>query len=210
MPVPHKPEQESEPGPGPEPVAMTADAEMDHPDPTPPQTVQMLTDNRWDSDEDYDSRRRHVALGTMMRRLVDEGPRLDQPSKPKTSKKCVSKFPSILISNLTLTTRRCIRDNQYELPSHWDILLNAHELVQQIVKPNLQERPSFYNIVDHTFFTLSIVPGYLPPHRTNRPTSDISRPSPPNLSRLQQACQLDGKIAPTPAHDNEPLPHKLE
>ncbi|KAH9039674.1 kinase-like domain-containing protein [Lactarius hengduanensis] len=53
-----------------------------------------------------------------------------------------------------------IRDNQYEFPSHRDVSLDARELVQQILIPNPQERPSLHVIVDHAFFTRGIVPGY--------------------------------------------------
>lgn len=77
--VPHDPERESVPEPGPEsPVAMTTDVEMDHPDPAPPRDVQAPDDDGWDSDEDYDSPRRHATLGTTMRRLADVRPSLEQ------------------------------------------------------------------------------------------------------------------------------------
>jgi hypothetical protein len=74
--IPHEPERESEPEPGPEAVAMTLDAENDHSDPAPTRV-----DDGWDSDEDYDSPRRHATLGMTMRRLADEGAplELEQP-----------------------------------------------------------------------------------------------------------------------------------
>jgi cell cycle serine/threonine-protein kinase CDC5/MSD2 len=41
--------------------------------------------------------------------------------------------------------------------------------VQQILTPNLQELPSLYDIVDHGFFTLGIVPGYIPTSARDMP-----------------------------------------
>ncbi|KAI9457773.1 hypothetical protein BJY52DRAFT_1223688 [Lactarius psammicola] len=75
--VPHEPEREPEPESelGSEPVATTADAETD---PELPRTVQTPVDDGWDSDEDYDSPRRHANLGTTARRPVDESPSLEQ------------------------------------------------------------------------------------------------------------------------------------
>ncbi|KAI9449687.1 kinase-like domain-containing protein [Lactarius psammicola] len=100
-----------------------------------------------------------------------------------------------------------IRDNQYEFPSHRDVSLDARELVQQILTPNPQERPSLHDIVDHTFFTHGIVPGYIPASARDMPP-DFRHISPlvsqANLSRLRQACQLDGEVAPATARDNEP------
>ncbi|KAH8978342.1 kinase-like domain-containing protein [Lactarius akahatsu] len=100
-----------------------------------------------------------------------------------------------------------IRDNQYEFPSHRDVSLDARELVQQILTPNPQERPSLHDIVDHAFFTHGIVPGYIPVSARDMPP-DFRHLSPlvsqANLSRLRQACQLDGEIEPAAARDTEP------
>ncbi|KAH9053351.1 kinase-like domain-containing protein [Lactarius vividus] len=100
-----------------------------------------------------------------------------------------------------------IRDNQYEFPSHRDVSLDARELVQQILTPNPQERPSLHDIVDHAFFTHGIVPGYIPVSARDMPP-DFRHLSPlvsqANLSRLRQACQLDGQVEPAAAHDIEP------
>ena len=102
--------------------------------------------------------------------------------------------------------RRRIRDNQYEFPSHRDVSLDARELVQQILTPNPQERPSLHDIVDHAFFTTGIVPGFIPISAREMPP-DFRHISPlvsqANLSRLRQACQLDGGDANAP-EDNEP------
>ncbi|KAH9036705.1 kinase-like domain-containing protein [Lactarius hengduanensis] len=100
-----------------------------------------------------------------------------------------------------------IRDNQYEFPSHRDVSLDARELVQQILTPNPQERPSLHDIVDHAFFTHGIVPGYIPVSARDMPP-DFRHLSPlvsqANLSRLRQACQLDGEVDPAAARDIEP------
>ncbi|KAI9433965.1 hypothetical protein H4582DRAFT_2060627 [Lactarius indigo] len=76
--VPHEPEREPEPEPGPEPVATTPDAETEHPDPELSRTVQTPVDDGWDSEEDYDSPRRHANLGTTMHRPADESPSLEE------------------------------------------------------------------------------------------------------------------------------------
>ncbi|KAI9429133.1 kinase-like domain-containing protein [Lactarius indigo] len=100
-----------------------------------------------------------------------------------------------------------IRDNQYEFPSHRDVSLDARELVQQILTPNPQERPSLHDIVDHAFFTRGIVPGYIPVSARDMPP-DFRHLSPlvsqANLARLRQACQLDGEVDPATSRDMEP------
>ncbi|KAH9053833.1 hypothetical protein EDB87DRAFT_149305 [Lactarius vividus] len=73
--VSHEPEREPEPEPELEPVA---DAETDYPDPELSRTVQTPVSDGWDSEEDYDSPRRHANLGTTMRRPADEGPSLEE------------------------------------------------------------------------------------------------------------------------------------
>ncbi|KAN0127753.1 Protein kinase-like domain containing protein [Lactarius tabidus] len=99
------------------------------------------------------------------------------------------------------------RDNQYEFPSHRDISVDVRELMQQILTPHPQERPSLHDIVDHGFFTCAIVPGYIPISARDMPP-DFRHISPPvsqaNLSYLRQACQLDGDVAPCTEHDNKP------
>lgn len=94
--------------------------------------------------------------------------------------------------------RRRIRDNQYEFPPHREVSLDARELVQQILTPNPQERPSLYNIVDHAFFTRGTVPGYIPVSARDTPP-DFRHISPlvsqANLARLRQTCQLDSEVA---------------
>ncbi|KAF8270313.1 hypothetical protein EI94DRAFT_1722925 [Lactarius quietus] len=69
---------ELEQEPGPDPVTIAADVAPDHHDPALPRTVQTPVEDGWDSEEDYDSPRRHVTLGTAMRRPVCESPTLEQ------------------------------------------------------------------------------------------------------------------------------------
>ena len=107
--------------------------------------------------------------------------------------------------------RRRIRDNQYEFPSHRDVSLDARELVQQILTPNPQKRPSLHDIVDHAFFTSGTVPGFIP-ISAREMSPDFRHISPlvsqANLSRLRQACQLEGgdptASSPTTPENIEP------
>jgi cell cycle serine/threonine-protein kinase CDC5/MSD2 len=89
------------------------------------------------------------------------------------------------------------------------VSLDARELVQQILTPNPQERPSLHDIVDHGFFTHGIIPGHIPISAREMPP-DFRHISPlvsqANLSRLRQACLLDGDAAPPTASDDEPAP----
>ena len=75
--------------------------------------------------------------------------------------------------------------------------------------PNQQERPSLHDIVDHAFFTSGTVPGYIPISAREMPP-DFHHISPlvsqANLSRLRQACQLDGGDATAPENDEPPAP----
>ena len=110
---------------------------------------------------------------------------------------------------MTPIPHRRIRDNQYEFPSHWDVSLDARELVQQILTPNPQERPSLHDIVDHAFFTSGIVSGFIPISAREMPPDfrHISHfVSQANLSRLRQACQLDGGDATAPEDNKPPAP----
>ena len=103
--------------------------------------------------------------------------------------------------------RRRIRDNQYEFPPHREVSLDARELVQQILTPNPQERPSLHNIVDHTFFLRGTVPGYIPVSARDTPP-DFRHISPlvsqANLARLRQACQLDSEVVSDTPRNVEP------
>lgn len=109
--------------------------------------------------------------------------------------------------NLNLSFFRRIRDNQYEFPPNRDVSLDARELVQEILTPNPQERPTLHNIIDHAFFTRGIVPGFIPASaRDTLPNFRHISPlvSQANLVRLRQTCQLDGGVAPNTSRNSEP------
>ncbi|KAH9970178.1 kinase-like domain-containing protein [Lactifluus volemus] len=100
-----------------------------------------------------------------------------------------------------------IRDNQYEFPPHRDVSLDARELVQQILTPNPQERPSLHNILDHPFFTRGIVPGFIPVSARDMPPDFrhiSSLVSQANLARLRQTCQLDNEPVSTTSRNSGP------
>ncbi|KAI0314348.1 Pkinase-domain-containing protein [Amylostereum chailletii] len=87
-----------------------------------------------------------------------------------------------------------IRDNQYEFPADRQVSVEARELVQEILTPQPQLRPSLHDIVDSAFFTRGIVPGYIPTSaRDMAPDfSHITRVvSQANLARLRKASLLD-------------------
>ena len=73
---PHESRRESESES--EPAATTADLETDHPNPALPRTVQTPVEDGWDSEEDYDSPRRHATLRPTTHRRADESPSLEQ------------------------------------------------------------------------------------------------------------------------------------
>lgn len=68
------------------------------------------------------------------------------------------------------------------------------ELVQEILTPNPQQRPTLHEIVDHVFFTSGTVPGYIPASAHDMPPDfrHITRSvSQSNLSRLKRNALLD-------------------
>jgi len=83
----------------------------------------------------------------------------------------------------------------------------VRELVQQILTPNPQERPSLHNIVDHAFFIRGTVPGYIPVSARDTPP-DFRHISPlvsqANLARLRQTCHLDNEVVPDTSRNIEP------
>jgi cell cycle serine/threonine-protein kinase CDC5/MSD2 len=74
---------------------------------------------------------------------------------------------------------RRIRDNQYDFPSDKYISAQAQLLIQLILTPNPQERPTLHNILDHAFFTLGIVPPYIP---------QSAHDSPPDFKHVGRAA----------------------
>ncbi|KAI0941865.1 hypothetical protein AcV7_002434 [Taiwanofungus camphoratus] len=87
-----------------------------------------------------------------------------------------------------------IRDNEYEFPADRVVSRQVQELVQEILTPNPQQRPTLHEIVDHVFFTSGTVPGYIPASAHDMPPDfrHITRSvSQSNLSRLKRNALLD-------------------
>ncbi|TDL22776.1 Pkinase-domain-containing protein [Rickenella mellea] len=92
------------------------------------------------------------------------------------------------------TIYKRIRNNEYEFPSDREVSVDARELVQQILTPLPQERPTLHEILDHTFFTHGIVPGYVPASAHDFPPDfrHLTRSqSLTNLARLRKQALLD-------------------
>ncbi|KAI9061979.1 Pkinase-domain-containing protein [Trametes sanguinea] len=87
-----------------------------------------------------------------------------------------------------------IRDNEYEFPADRVVSRLVQELIQQILTPDPQQRPSLHDIVDHAWFTTGTVPGYIPTSAHDAPPDfrHISRQmSEANLARLRRYAWLD-------------------
>ncbi|PCH34951.1 Pkinase-domain-containing protein [Wolfiporia cocos MD-104 SS10] len=87
-----------------------------------------------------------------------------------------------------------IRNNEYEFPADRAVSVPVQELVQSILTPDPQKRPTLHEIVDHTWFTAGIVPGYIPTtaHDSVPDFKYITRPmSDANLARLRRSAKLD-------------------
>lgn len=94
---------------------------------------------------------------------------------------------------LTLLARR-IRDNQYEFPTDRGISMEAQSLIQQILTPDPQQRPTLHSIVDDSFFTHGTVPPYVPAtaHDSVPDFRYITRlASEANLAKLRRQALLD-------------------
>ncbi|KIM91385.1 hypothetical protein PILCRDRAFT_810665 [Piloderma croceum F 1598] len=92
------------------------------------------------------------------------------------------------------TIYKRIRDNEYEFPTDREVSPDARELVQHILTPDPQQRPTLHEIVDHAFFTDGIVPGLIPmsAHDSVPDFRYISRAqSEINLARLRRYALLD-------------------
>ncbi|OBZ65532.1 Cell cycle serine/threonine-protein kinase CDC5/MSD2 [Grifola frondosa] len=87
-----------------------------------------------------------------------------------------------------------IRDNEYEFPAERAVSRPVQELVQQILTPDPQQRPTLHEIVDHSWFTAGIVPGYIPTSAHDGPPDfrHITRQtSEANLARLRRYALLE-------------------
>ena len=71
---------------------------------------------------------------------------------------------------------------------------DVRELIQQILTPKPQERPTLYDILSHPFFTAGIVPAYIP-HTAQDHAPSFKHITPPiskiNLARLRKNALLD-------------------
>ncbi|KAG6900383.1 hypothetical protein C0993_011733 [Termitomyces sp. T159_Od127] len=87
-----------------------------------------------------------------------------------------------------------IRNNDYDFPPERRISAHAQVLVQQILTPNPQERPTLHEIVEHPFFTQGTVPSFIPTSAHDAPPDfrNITRAqSQNNLKRLRRYALLD-------------------
>ncbi|EPS96158.1 hypothetical protein FOMPIDRAFT_152593 [Fomitopsis schrenkii] len=87
-----------------------------------------------------------------------------------------------------------IRDNEYEFPEDRAVSPHVKDLVQQILTPNPAARPTLYEIVEHPWFSVVPMPGYIPStaHDGAPNFSHITRSvSEANLARLKRSAVLD-------------------
>lgn len=87
-----------------------------------------------------------------------------------------------------------IRNNDYDFPPERRISAHAQVLVQQILTPNPQERPTLHEIVEHPFFTQGTVPSFIPTSAHDAPPDfrNITRTqSQNNLKRLRRYALMD-------------------
>ncbi|KAF5375726.1 hypothetical protein D9615_009350 [Tricholomella constricta] len=87
-----------------------------------------------------------------------------------------------------------IRDNLYDFPPERAISTGAQSLIEQILTPNPQHRPTLHEIVDHAFFVQGLVPPYIPTSAHDAPPDfrHVTRSqSQSNLRRLRRYALLD-------------------
>ncbi|KAJ8518327.1 hypothetical protein ONZ45_g4587 [Pleurotus djamor] len=92
------------------------------------------------------------------------------------------------------TIYKRIRDNDYDFPAERPISSHARTLIQAILTPDPNDRPSLHEIIDHPFFVNGLVPGYIPitAHDTAPDFRHVTRvASEQNLLRLRRDCLLD-------------------
>ncbi|EKM57520.1 uncharacterized protein PHACADRAFT_115710 [Phanerochaete carnosa HHB-10118-sp] len=100
-----------------------------------------------------------------------------------------------------------IRDNEYEFPADRIVSLEVRELVQQILTPDPQQRPTLHEILDDYWFTRGIMPACIPvsAHDTTPDFRHITLSvSQQNLAMLRKHAGLDdetGDIAVPSAPD---------
>ncbi|ESK88533.1 cell cycle serine threonine-protein kinase cdc5 msd2 [Moniliophthora roreri MCA 2997] len=87
-----------------------------------------------------------------------------------------------------------IRDNEYEFPAERPVSTYAKTLIQAILTPQPEHRPSLHQIVDDDFFTHGTFPPFIPisAHDTPPDFRHITRlASEANLKRVRRAALLD-------------------
>ncbi|KAH9887930.1 Pkinase-domain-containing protein [Cubamyces lactineus] len=103
-----------------------------------------------------------------------------------------------------------IRDNVYEFPADRVVSKLVQELIQQILTPDPQQRPTLHEIVDHAWFTTGTVPGYIPTSAHDAPPDfrHIARHmSEANLARLRRYALLDEDQSTSIAVPRAPVPN---
>ena len=91
-----------------------------------------------------------------------------------------------------------IRDNEYEFPADRIVSNHVQELVQQILTPDPQQRPTLHEILDHNWFVRGIVPSCIPisAHEVAPDFRHITRQiSQQNLIILRKHALLDDDAA---------------
>ncbi|KAI0063902.1 Pkinase-domain-containing protein [Artomyces pyxidatus] len=102
-----------------------------------------------------------------------------------------------------------IKKNEYEFPADRQVSSSARDLVQQILTPKPEERPSLHEIVDNVFFTQGLVPDYIPVSARDAPPEfrHITKAaSQINLARLRKFSQLDDDQVTSIAVPSAPPP----
>ncbi|KAF7426061.1 Cell cycle serine/threonine-protein kinase cdc5/MSD2 [Pleurotus ostreatus] len=87
-----------------------------------------------------------------------------------------------------------IRDNEYDFPAERPISSHARTLIQAILTPDPNDRPSLHEILDHPFFIQGLVPGYIPVTAQDGVPDfrHVTRAaSEQNFIRLKRECMLD-------------------
>ncbi|KAI0641308.1 Pkinase-domain-containing protein [Trametes meyenii] len=100
-----------------------------------------------------------------------------------------------------------IRDNEYEFPADRAVSRPVQELIQEILTPDPQLRPTLHDIVDHAWFTNGIVPGYIPTSAHDAPPDFrhiAKHMSDANLARLRRYALLDDDQATSIAVPSAP------
>ncbi|KAG6837148.1 hypothetical protein H0H93_014053 [Arthromyces matolae] len=102
-----------------------------------------------------------------------------------------------------------IRNNEYDFPPERTISSHAQTLIQQILTPNPQERPTLHEIIENPFFIQGTIPAYIPTSAHDAPPDfrHITRAqSQNNLRRLRRYSLLDEDQVASIAVPKAPAP----